>query len=67
MFATGAGGDGDVGAQAQCSGEAEHGARGETLLLAEVREVQRLVAALPERDTRPAEEVLGHDTFGLPG
>jgi len=39
----------------------------ETLLLAEVGEVQRLVAALPDRDTRTAEEILGYDAYGLPG
>jgi len=46
--------------------EAEHGMEDEALLLAEVREVQRLVAALPDRDTRPPEAILGYDTFGLP-
>lgn len=43
-----------------------HGVEDETLLLAEVREVQRLVAALPDRDVRAAEEILGYDAFGLP-
>lgn len=47
--------------------EAGHGVEDETLLLTEVREVQRLVAALPDRDPRPAEEILGYDAFGLLG
>jgi antitoxin VapB len=47
--------------------EAARGAEDEALLLAEVGEVQRLVAALPDRDTRPPEEILGYDAFGLPG
>ncbi|MEX2527870.1 MAG: type II toxin-antitoxin system VapB family antitoxin [Gemmatimonadota bacterium] len=46
--------------------EAKRDVADETLLLAEVREVQRLVAALPDRDARPAEEILGYDSFGLP-
>lgn len=36
------------------------------LLLAEVGEIQRLVAALPDRDTRTADEILGYDAHGLP-
>jgi len=35
-------------------------------LLAEVREVQSLVAGLPDRDPRPADEILGYDEHGLP-
>lgn len=35
-------------------------------LLAEVRQVQALVASLPDRDTRTADEILGYDERGLP-
>jgi len=35
-------------------------------LLAEVRQVQALVAGLPDRDTRSPEEILGYDDRGLP-
>jgi len=38
----------------------------EALRLAEVAEIQRLVASLPDRDTRSAEEILGYDALGLP-
>lgn len=37
------------------------------LLVAEVREIQRFVADLPDRDGRSAEEILGYDELGLPG
>ena len=37
------------------------------LLLAEVREIQRFVADLPDRDPRTAEEILGYDDAGMPG
>ena len=47
--------------------EAERTVEDERLLLAEVAEIQRLVAALPDRDTRTADEILGYDAFGLPG
>lgn len=47
--------------------EVDHGLEDQLLLLAEVEEIQRLVAALPDRDLRPPEEILGYDTFGLPG
>ena len=47
--------------------EAERGADDETLLLAELEDIQRLIAALPDRDTRSAEEILGYDPHGLPG
>ena len=47
--------------------EAERAANDEALLLAELEEIQRLIAALPDRDTRPAEEIIGYDTHGLPG
>ncbi len=47
--------------------EAERSGEDETLLLAEVRGIQRLVAALPDRDTRTADEILGYDDSGLPG
>lgn len=37
------------------------------LLWAEVTEIQRFVADLPDRDTRSADEILGYDQHGLPG
>lgn len=36
------------------------------LLLREIREIQSFVADLPDRDSRPAEELLGYDDHGLP-
>ncbi len=33
---------------------------------AEVADIQRFVASLPERDTRSADEILEYDEFGLP-
>jgi antitoxin VapB len=36
------------------------------MLLAEVREVQALVAALPDLDPRDADAILGYDERGLP-
>jgi len=36
-------------------------------LLAEVHQVQALVAALPDRDTRGPDEILGYDDLGMPG
>jgi hypothetical protein len=36
-------------------------------LLAEVAQVQALVADLPDRDVRSPEEILGYDERGLPG
>ncbi len=38
----------------------------ESLLLAEVAEIQRFVADLPTRDSRSAEEILGYGPAGLP-
>jgi antitoxin VapB len=35
-------------------------------LLAEVRQVQALVAELPDRDSRPADEILAYDELGMP-
>ena len=35
-------------------------------LLAEVRQVQALVAALPDLDTRTPDDILGYDERGLP-
>ena len=35
-------------------------------LLAEVRQVQALVAELPDRDVRPPDEMLGYDELGMP-
>jgi antitoxin VapB len=37
------------------------------VLLEEIREIQRFVADLPDRDTRTPEEILAYDEFGLPG
>lgn len=36
-------------------------------VLAAIAEVQRLVATLPDLDTRPADDILGYDEAGLPG
>jgi antitoxin VapB len=36
------------------------------LLLLEVAEVQHFLAALPDRDPRSADEILGYDDSGLP-
>lgn len=35
-------------------------------LLDDVAELQALVAAQPDRDTRSADEIIGYDAFGLP-
>ena len=35
--------------------------------LAEMRAISRRVAGLPDRDTRPADEIIGYDDNGLPG
>ena len=35
-------------------------------LLHEVADLQALIAAQPDRDTRSADEILGYDAFGLP-
>ena len=35
-------------------------------LLDEVADLQALVAGQPDRDTRPANDILGYDAFGLP-
>lgn len=43
----------------------EPGAGSETLL-AEVRQVQALVAELPDIDDRTAEEIIGYDELGMP-
>jgi antitoxin VapB len=37
------------------------------LLAAEIAEIQRFVASLPDRDLRTDEAILGYDDFGLPG
>ena len=34
--------------------------------VADVASIQMLVASLPDRDGRSAEEILGYDDFGLP-
>lgn len=34
---------------------------------AAVADIQEMVASLPDRDTRPPEEILGYDEHGLPG
>lgn len=36
-------------------------------LLAEIAELQAVLRAEPDRDLRPADEILGYDAFGLPG
>jgi antitoxin VapB len=36
-------------------------------LLAEVRQVQEMVAALPDLDARDPDEILGYDERGIPG
>lgn len=41
-------------------------AAGFETLLAEVRQVQALVAELPDRDRRPPDEILGYDELGMP-
>ena len=41
--------------------------RGRTVLLAEVAEIQKFVADLPDRDLRCAEEIVSYDDTGLPG
>lgn len=41
--------------------------RGRDAIHADVEELQALVAALPDRDCRSADEILGYDDFGLPG
>ena len=46
---------------------AETQSRGRTILLAEVAEIQRFVADLPDRDLRTTDEILGYDDTGLPG
>lgn len=37
------------------------------VLLAEVADIQRFVADLPDCDTRAPDEILGYDDAGLPG
>lgn len=37
------------------------------LMDAEVAEIHAFVAALPNRDARTDDEILGYDSFGLPG
>lgn len=34
---------------------------------AAVGDIQEMVASLPDRDDRPADEILGYDEHGLPG
>lgn len=45
----------------------ESGEEDAAVLVAEVREIQRFVADLPDRDGRSAEEILGYDEHGLSG
>jgi antitoxin VapB len=42
----------------------QHGRRAE--VRRSVREIQAFVRRLPEREARPADEILGYDEFGLP-
>jgi antitoxin VapB len=39
----------------------------EARLVAEVAQIQDFLADIPDRDTRPAEAILGYDDYGLPG
>lgn len=36
-------------------------------LRAQVADIQEFLRAIPDRDARPADEILGYDTNGLPG
>ena len=40
--------------------------RDHDIVLADVSDIQEFVASLPDRDTRPVDELLGYDDFGLP-
>ena len=35
-------------------------------LVEDVRQIQQLVASLPDRDQRSPDEIIGYDNFGLP-
>ena len=35
-------------------------------LIEDVRQIQQLVASLPDRDHRSPDEIIGYDNFGLP-
>lgn len=35
-------------------------------LIEDVRQIQQLVASLPDRDHRSPDEIIGYDDFGLP-
>lgn len=35
-------------------------------LIEDVRQIQQLVASLPDRDQRSPDEIIGYDNFGLP-
>lgn len=35
-------------------------------LLHDIRQIQELVASLPDRDTRSPDDIIGYDDFGLP-
>ncbi|MEJ7760337.1 MAG: type II toxin-antitoxin system VapB family antitoxin [Gemmatimonadaceae bacterium] len=37
-----------------------------TRLTQDVRQIQQLVASLPDRDLRSADEIIGYDEFGMP-
>ena len=37
-----------------------------TRLTEDVRQIQQLVASLPDRDLRSADEIIGYDEFGMP-
>ena len=41
-------------------------ARERRSVMAEVATLQEFLASQPDRDTRPADEILGYDEFGLP-
>ncbi len=40
--------------------------REKTALLREIRRIVRRISRLPDRDKRPADEILGYDKHGLP-
>lgn len=56
-----------VTAALAASVETVRGATDPDLLLAEVEELQRFVADLPDLDNRTPEAILGYDERGLPG
>ncbi|CAA9318631.1 MAG: hypothetical protein AVDCRST_MAG89-1532 [uncultured Gemmatimonadetes bacterium] len=37
-----------------------------TRAIPDISDIQQFVASLPDRDPRPADDILGYDEFGLP-